>query len=425
MTTITDETYLVYSDPVENNNKFYRVTLDASGTLTKAWGRVGATGQRKVEGGRHRAHFDAAVRAKESKGYRRVNVAGQASSAPLANRAVLAEAARREAAASQDASVLALLDRLAACNRHAIATMSGGKITVATDGAVRTSAGVAIAAHAVRQARLTLDQIAASTPADPRWPSLVRDYLTAIPQKVGSRKGWDVDLLVGADKVRRQHDLLDALEAATSQQPTQDDQLTVGFRYKVARVTDPSVIDEVTRLYEGSRKDGHQSARHRVKAVYELVDSDEHTRKFQAHRDRSFGTRRLWHGSQAHNLLSILKSGLVVPGVGNSIPVATGAMFGPGVYFSETSTKSLNYATGFWGGDSANGVYALLADVVMGWEYRPRTWSDWRQSRTTKNPKGGAWDSINVKPGTAGVQNHEAIVWSMDQFALRYLVEFA
>src|SRR5207237_10291665 len=52
----------------------------------------------------------------------------------------------------------------------------------------------------------------------------------------------------------------------------------------------------------------------------------------------------LWHGTRAGNLLSILKSGFVVPPP--SAPHVTGRMFGDGIYFSDQSTKSLNYAHG-------------------------------------------------------------------------------
>ena len=51
--------------------------------------------------------------------------------------------------------------------------------------------------------------------------------------------------------------------------------------------------------------------------------------------------QELWHGTRAGNLLSILRAGFTIPPA--NAPHVTGRMFGNGVYFSDQSTKSLNY----------------------------------------------------------------------------------
>jgi poly [ADP-ribose] polymerase len=116
------------------------------------------------------------------------------------------------------------------------------------------------------------------------------------------------------------------------------------------------------------------------------------------------------------NVLSILKRGLVMPNALSTIST-TGAMFGNGLYFSENSTKSLNYSYGYWdGGNKDKNCYMFLVDVAMGREYVPSGPGNGKQS---------GYDSCNAVPGRSGIVNHEAIVYRVSQANIRYLVEFS
>ena len=129
------------------------------------------------------------------------------------------------------------------------------------------------------------------------------------------------------------------------------------------------------------------------------------------------GVSELWHGTRAHNLMSILKGGLIIPRSNGSIPV-TGRMFGDGLYFSDQSTKSLNYAYGYWdGGRRDDRCYMFLADVAMG-----KPWHPDRTGSSVKPPKG--FDSVFARGGKDQVQNNEMIVYRTSQARLKYLVEF-
>ena len=113
----------------------------------------------------------------------------------------------------------------------------------------------------------------------------------------------------------------------------------------------------------------------------------------------------------------LLKSGLIVPKAGGSVQI-TGRMFGDGVYFSDQSTKSLNYSYGFWDGKSRdNNCFMFLADVAMGKYHIPGGGYGMRSI-----PSGH--DSCYAKAGTGGVRNNEMIVYRTSQANLRYLVEF-
>ena len=111
------------------------------------------------------------------------------------------------------------------------------------------------------------------------------------------------------------------------------------------------------------------------------------------------------------------KSGLIIPKSNGSIQV-TGRMFGNGIYFSDQSTKSLNYSYGYWdGGAKDNRCFMFLADVAMG--------KPWHPTRTGPNvvPAAGH-DSVYARGGRDIVQNNEMIVYRTSQAKLKYLVEF-
>jgi poly [ADP-ribose] polymerase len=93
-------------------------------------------------------------------------------------------------------------------------------------------------------------------------------------------------------------------------------------------------------------------------------------------------------------------------------------MFGNGIYFSDQSTKSLNYAYGYWdGGSKDNRCYMFLADVAMGMPWHPT-----RTGSNVKPPEG--YDSVFARGGKDIVMNNEMIVYRTSQANLKYLVEF-
>jgi poly [ADP-ribose] polymerase len=158
----------------------------------------------------------------------------------------------------------------------------------------------------------------------------------------------------------------------------------------------------------------HVTSNYRVKKVYEIKIGSMHT-AFE-NRGLPIGNiMELWHGTKCSNLLSILKVGLIIPS--SSSPHCTGRMFGDGLYFSDQSTKALNYATNFWGsGGSTKRIFMFLADVAMGKYYVPSGYNG-------RLPKTG-YNSTFAKARQSGVRNNEMIVYNTYQANLKYLIEF-
>nr|WP_255499096.1 hypothetical protein [Leucobacter sp. cx-169] len=299
-------------------------------------------------------------------------------------------------------------------------------ITVAADGQVTTPLGV-INPAAVREARILLPSLVSAAPS--HRSRLTEQYLRLIPQKVPANAGWADNWITEHTSEAKQTELLDALESAFSRAPAAPDAPSDVFRYQVAALDPKSAeFKQVVKHYNTTKQDGvHSSAQLTPKRVYALTDLRRGAEVDAAHQQVR-NVQQLWHGTSAANMLSILAKGLYVPPThGSGIRIA-GRMFGDGIYLSESASKSLNYSTGFWGGGRQASTFMLLTETAMGSEYRPEGRgydpSASRRARTEMNKFGKPYNSINVRPGRAGVINHEAIVWDADQVRLRWLLEF-
>lgn len=124
----------------------------------------------------------------------------------------------------------------------------------------------------------------------------------------------------------------------------------------------------------------------------------------------------LFHGSRPQNILGICKHGLLMrpPGA-----IVTGSMFGNGVYFADTSSKSEQYSFGGGYGTryGKDTYFMFVADVALGKikEYLNA------QSNLTKAPPG--YHSVQGKKGNY-LQHNEFIIYDLKQHILQYLVEF-
>lgn len=430
------QTMLIKTEAAANHNKFYELTLDASQNVTARYGRVSGAhsattgGQRRKVGVGERV-YQRQIAAKQRKGYRVVPRVGDSGS-NVAGRDVLREAGRRTLA-GEDPVLTDLVDLLVLINAHDIASASGGQITVSRTGGVSTSLGP-ISATAIDRARGLLADIERGGVTDRL--SLLDEYLMLVPQPVPRQRGWGETFFGEFTTFRRQSDLLDQLEAsvrfadATDTTETDTDDYADMFRYRLALLDDDEAFTKINKEFSATANDRHSTARSTLRRVYVLTDTQRDS-EVDAMLAGVGNVRSMWHGSRASNVLSIMASGMVIPspGAGHT----TGRMFGDGLYFSEQSTKSLNYGRG---GQWSRGVdqrhFMFRAEVAMGWECRPnlhnvRGGAECNKvlAGKSKDPKTGRrFDSINVKAGTSGVLNHEAIVPRPDQVRLAYLCEF-
>lgn len=448
----SEEVMLIKVSAQLNNNKFYHVKVDTtSGRITKRYGRVGTTGQTHTEvvsPGSAKRRFDSIVREKTRKGYKPTEVVLDNDKEDTNRK--LRQIAKKTLVSSQhvgNRELEALIDQLVAINAHEIIQESGGLLSVSTEGVIRTPLGL-LRASAITQAQTLLDEME-KAPED-ELLRLLEQYLSLVPQKVASKRGWHTTFFNEKNTFASQREFLKQLQdslswfeqqkqaKANSDQADDEDlakQYRSLFRMNIAPLDmsnpeDKKLFDEINDLYRNSRNHRHPSRHLRLKRVFVLTDPV-HDEEFARTAKAVGNVKRLWHGTRAFNLLSIFRKGMVIPPP-NAMNV-TGRMFGDGVYFSDQSTKALNYATSHAPGmrrvngfDSPN-FFMLLADVAMGHEFRPKrfpTYSDLQHVYTGRSRWGKPYNSINVKGGTCGVLNNEMIVWEPKQIRLRYLCEF-
>jgi poly [ADP-ribose] polymerase len=171
----------------------------------------------------------------------------------------------------------------------------------------------------------------------------------------------------------------------------------------------------INKAFKDSMNRNHASAGMQLRRVWSM----EIEGAASAFRSDLKPIQRLWHGTKDANLLSLLRGGYVIPGRSSSIAV-TGRMYGDGVYFSDQSTKSLNYATGSapgqYGHSGSQRKFMIFNDVAMG-----------RIFRATHSFSGGCpvgFDSCFAEAGKSGVRNNEMIVFKTYQACPIRLIEF-
>jgi len=429
------ERRFVCTDVKQNQNKFWNIIHDGL-NITTVWGRVGETGNETPFGpfaseAAASKEFEKKIKQKlrkrgDQEPYREVDFVGEGEVAgqPADLKIVAASQIKTDCVETQR-----LIDYLVKVNVHQIT--SSTRITYSAEsGLFKTPVGI-VSKKTVDDARICLTQIGDAIalrikngrgiPLE-NYTTLVENYLMLIPMDLGRRKLNLKTIFPDLKAVQQQNAILDSLEAsiaAVEQRPSKssasDDLLSEKvFDCRIERVTDKAIQEEVERLYGSTKQARHESSHLRPVKVYTIVIAGMHE-AFEPVAARLGNVNRYWHGTRASNLLSILRAGLIIPP--KSASHCNGRLFGNGVYFSDQSTKSLNYAYGYWGGRSRDdNCFMLLADVAMGNMHRPR-------GRSGPFPKAG-FDSTFAEGNVAGVYNNEMIVYDVRQINLVYLVEF-
>lgn len=419
----------IYVDAVNNNNKFWEYSYDTNTSqFTVTFGRVGAAGSTEPAKSMTRKQLESKIREKEKKGYKKIEiVTDMPTTAKAATNITIKEAAINQLAKGNTA-LNALVTRLVDANRHELYEASGGQMNISLDtGVVSTPLGV-VTKDNINSARNILNNLSTYVENKDFDNSIfmrsLSDYLMLVPQKVSSRRGWHREVIGDIMGLQKQNTMLDQMEtsvdmavaqiaAARAEKQGETPNL---FDTTIQIVEDGMVIDRITKFFLSTLNNSHTSRNLRPVRVYEV----NHTKMEAGWKNdgaKMSNIWQLWHGTRVFNVLSILKNGLIVPKSGGSYHV-TGRMFGDGLYFSDQSTKSLNYSQGYWdGGPRDNNCFMFLFDVAMGNYHVPR-------SSNSQLHKYGH-DSVFAKAGQSGVQNNEMIVYRLSQSVPRYLIEFS
>ncbi|MDX1933269.1 MAG: WGR domain-containing protein [Capsulimonadales bacterium] len=419
---VVKEARYVLTNIGNNNNKFWNIRLFADGSCETHWGRVGEEGQRKSVTGAGEGFFDTKCREKANKGYQpQKTLANTAESAKSMAGDQLAKVAA-EQIVTNSPETLKLVTYLAKVNVHRI--LEATTLTYdESKGTFSTPLGI-VTGEGINEARTLLaeisDLVVVGNYTDHAFISRLNQYLMLIPQNIGRAKPDPKALFPDVAAVQKQNGILDSLEAslqnvlaAANGEEKKEVAAPKLFAARLELVEDPKEIDRIRRKYRSTQQSMHACAHLDVKRVFR-VRIDAMNDAFEKEGAAIGNVQELWHGTRASNLLSILRSGFVIPAA--NAPHCTGRMFGNGVYFSDQSTKSLNYAYGYWQGQADDHCFMFLVDVAMGRSYTPKSWQE-------RLPLAG-YDSTFAKAGHSGVGNNEMIVYRTCQINPRFLVEF-
>ena len=416
-----------------NHNKCWYIEEHDNGLIRTTWGRVGnaLSTTDKQFGMNSSKEYDKLVKSKLKKGYTKLRTIDSASSSSISNiqKKNLEDIALKEIVFDKsDNQIKTMIQVFCQANIHTITSSTNITFNSAT-GVFQTPCGV-VTLEAINDARNILNKIY----------DLVKDrdfgydfihyteqYCSIIPQKVHGRLIC-TKIFRDLKDVQKQNDVLDSLKDSietieqmkTSENDTNSSEEPKLFNCEIKKVTDKNVIDKIKKLYQKTHQSIHACRNLKVKTVYEItIDSMktayENTKTEWEKLGKELNEQELWHGTKKQNIISIMKNGMIIPPANASH--CTGRMFGSdGLYLSDQSTKSLNYAYGWWSGTRDTNCYMFLNKVLMGKSYTPKGWSG-----CNSIPKGH--DSIFAKAGVSGVQNNEMVV-PPNQVCPEYLIEF-
>lgn len=421
-----------YFDPAENSNKVWIGIAYDSGLFETQFGRVRdgkkLTVKQKQFSSQQQAERELEKKRNEKlrKGYKDTVVVGNDVQTTINNKSkheLSKIASEQIGGAAEDSVTSDLIKYLAEVNIHHITHVTSIKYN-SSSATFSTPLGT-LTPDAVSQARDLLNEIKVFNEAksfdDAARTKFVREYFQLVPKDFGVKIPPVSELLASDEQFETEVAVLEALESALDTDDSKPKQKF--FQCKLIRV--PHYTEEgrntfrqIRKLFEKTRNSKHHplTAKLKLNRLYE-VEIESMKANFEK-KAREIGNiqQDLWHGTRASNLLSILKNGLIIPPA--NAAYCTGRMFGNGIYTSLQSTKALNYATNFWNqsGDLNQKTFMFLCEAALGKKLKPKMWS---MSFPTKG-----YDSTWVEAGTAGVINHECIVYNTHQINLKYLAEF-
>ena len=422
MSNIVKTDKFIKTDVNQNRNKYWYITLYDDNSVKTEFGRVGYSSQTSEKPfssmSKAEEYYNKKCKEKQSARngeipYRKLNVIdGSTTTTSVTSSPVLEKLVEEQIELDGSDDLKELMKQLVKQNIHSIT--SNSNITV-TNGVLSTPCGI-VTKESITEARLKLIDISTGITDnkydDKVFRNTLNDYLMLVPQNCG-RKLDPRSIFSSQEDVLKQTALLDAMDAAVvTAVVIINDRV---FNVKLSKITDKPIIKEIEKFFFSTKNNIHSCRDLKPKRVYSICITS--MNELYGNVEKKIGNiKRLWHGTRVCNVLSIMKQGLVIPP--SNASHCTGRMFGDGIYFSDQSTKSLNYSYGYWSGSHDDNCFMFLADVAMGREYIPSTgWG--------KNYPLSGYDSTFAKAGQSGVMNNEMIVYNTNQCALRYLIEFS
>ena len=418
---INKEDMLIFVDSNNNNNKYYHMILQDNGNINIDYGRIGGGKQTTTKSGGER-EYNKLLNSKLKKGYERSSIALNNQEIKTSKHSLLELAMSQIQHSNQ--TVKDLIQRLVDKNIHNITTSTN--ISFNKDNNLFMTPIGPVTEDGINQAKELLNKLFKFMEknewndmySDSVFIKLNEDYFKLIPTKIANLRNKRDYMLLTPSRISSQMDICDTLKQTLDLLKDKPDiqkekEVEQVFQVQINLLEDKKIFKQILNKFNESKNKDHGGKVNSltIENIYELEVGNEKN-DLKSHLGNVW---ELWHGTRVVNILSILKSGLLMP---KEAPgQKTGAMFGNGLYFSDQSTKSLNYCDGMYWNSNAkqDRVYMFLAEVVMGNYQIPKC-------SKSKAPEAG-YHSYYAKAGESGVRNNEMIVFDTKQIRLKYLLE--
>lgn len=382
-----------------NNNKFYIMQSNADNTtFTATYGRVGAAGATAAY---PMSKWNQKYNEKIRKGYKDVTD-------------LVTSPQTRDASDDfkpiADAEIAGVIDFLANVSRQILKK----NYSVALE---------AVTEQMVNEAQYILNRLAAQhTVAE--FNDVLLQLFEALPRQMTQvRENMMNHYSEKAEIIEREQDLLDVMKGqvvypnAKAIKKSASDQTILDAMGVTMRAVSAKEAEDIKR-HLGRQADHYSRAWRVVNTATQKA--------FDAYMADNVDCERkmLWHGSKNENWLNILKTGLVL----NPNAVATGKMFGMGIYFAPSASKSVGYTSltgSYWAGGTSNRAYMAVMDVACGKAFdiydNPCAWSGITAKNLDRYCKGANYVFAHKDKGM--LRNDELVVYNEAQVTIHYLVE--
>jgi poly [ADP-ribose] polymerase len=312
-----------------------------------------------------------------------------------------------------------IINQITEENIHNITTTLDVKIS---GNGFETALGPVTKEHLAR-ARKCLDRIQLSIETNNNIQTKIMEenseFFSLIPHKFGYRIDPEkmISTIAALDE---KYNLLDMLETSVEMGTSlfsSAEKRMAAIGIEITELSDRIEWERIEEKIQKTKADNHRNINVwniKPKNIFEIRIPHERN-SFRTEGYPIGNIAELFHGSRNCNILSIMKNGLKIF---RNHPTKAGEMFGPGLYFADSSTKSANYSTGFWGSvkNKYNNNFMFIADVALG------NIHEITSSRHYTDPPHG-FNSVKGCRGTY-LYNNEFIVYRENQATLKYLVEF-
>lgn len=411
------EKYLIMVNPEKNNNKFYRMVDFGNRQWGAFYGRVGeAQGESRYSTHIQKPHmypdymYGIKLFEKLSKGYKdksECHVSGNA--APV----------KREFADIKDSVVKQLVDKLMAYARRTIEE----NYTVGSDSVTKKM---------IEEARVELGSLRTAETVEAFNDHLL-ELMHTIPRRMDGVKSSGVMRMMACNEmdfariIDREENLLSVMEG----------QVRVNEKQKEETAKPTDFLEAMgLEIYPATKAQAAEAARHldgalasKLKAVYRVINKNTQQRfdNYLASQNEKPKVRLFWHGSKNCNWIHILQQGLLL----NPDAAITGKMFGRGIYFAPSATKSWGYTSSpmaKWTRDQADEAFMALYATAYGKPYEPGVYghAGFSSSFGYEDLKRRApgCSCVHAKRGVGGLMADEVIFYREDQMTIKYLCEF-